>query len=83
MPPNAFAQGASASSDFIVQLVPLFLLWIVCVVVGFYIGRRKGKGLGRVIIGTFPLWGGLYLIWLASLTDKDVLERLARLEGRG
>jgi hypothetical protein len=51
------------------------------IVMGFYIGRRKGKGLGHVIVGTFPLWGGPYLLWLASLTDGDVLDRLERLEG--
>ena len=71
------------SIDFFIQLVPLLLVWIVLAIVGFYIGRRKGKSLGRVVIGTFPLWAGIYVLWLASLTDKDVLDRLARLEGRG
>ena len=71
------------SDDFWIQLVPLALVWIILAVFCVPISRRKGVSAGWIVIGTFPVWGGLYLLWLASLTDKVVLERLAKLEGRG
>ena len=47
-----------------------------------HIGRRKGVGLGAAILGSFPAWFVLFAFWLASHTDKDVLERMKRLEER-
>ena len=78
-----YAQGTTGSSDWLIQLVPLLVVWIVLLVFGLWIGKRKGSSVGRVIVGTIPIWGGVYLLWLASLTDKDVLERLAKLERGG
>jgi hypothetical protein len=48
---------------------------------GYFIARRKGIGILGLIIGTIPIWGFVVLLWWASLTDKDVLDRLSRLEG--
>jgi|SoiMethySBSTD1v2_1073268.scaffolds.fasta_scaffold6600072_1 Na+-driven multidrug efflux pump len=73
---------AQASGDpFIVQLIPLTLLWIFFLIFGYFIVKRKGIGILGLIIGTIPVWGAFVLIWWASKTDKDVLDRLNRLEG--
>jgi hypothetical protein len=66
--------------DALEQLIPLMLIWIVWSIILFFIGRRKGVGLIAVIAGSFPLWLVIFATWLVSLTDKTVLERLARLE---
>jgi hypothetical protein len=60
-------------------LVPFALLWIVTFIYGYFIARRKGIGIFGALIGTFPLWSPLVLLWWASLTDKAVLDRLSRL----
>jgi hypothetical protein len=44
--------------------------------------RRKGRSIGWAFLCFFPLGGVLVLFWLASLTDKQVLDRLSRLEAR-
>ncbi len=69
-------------TDVIVQLLPLLFAWMIVAVVGYFIARRKGIGMGRFALGIFPLWAGVFLLWWVSLTDKDVLDRLAELEKR-
>lgn len=70
------------TNDIIIQLLPLLFMWVVLAIVGFFIARRKGIGLGMFALGIFLPWAGLFVIWWASLTDKAVLDRLAELEGR-
>ena len=69
-------------NDFIIQSLPLLIVWVTFALVGYSIGKRKGVKLAVVILGTFPIWVGPFIAWLASQTDKDVLERLKGLEDR-
>jgi hypothetical protein len=78
---SAYAQSSDGASDFFVQLLPLIPLWVLMLIFGYFIARRKGIGILGLVIGTIPIWGFVVLLWWASLTDKDVLDRLSRLEG--
>lgn len=69
-------------NDFIIQLIPLMIVWIVFLFIGIPIARRKGVGPLGIVLGCIPFWAGLVVIYWASLPDKDLLERLNRLEGR-
>ena len=71
-----------SGSDFLIQLIPLLVFWLIFAVPGYWIAKRKGIGTGKFALGIFPVWAGLMVIWWASLTDKEVLERLQRLEKR-
>jgi hypothetical protein len=77
----SYAQAYGATNDFLIQLIPLAFFWLLLVIFGYFIARRKGIGTLGIIIGTLPIWGFFVLLWWASKTDKDVLERLNRLEG--
>jgi hypothetical protein len=68
-------------NDVLIQLIPVTIAWIVVVIFGYFIARRKGVGTFGIVLGSFPLWAGAAVLWWASLTDKDVLERLNRLGG--
>jgi hypothetical protein len=68
-------------NDLIIQLIPITTMWIIVVIFGYRIARRKGIRTLGIVLGSFPVWAFAAIIWWASLTDKDVLERLARLEG--
>jgi hypothetical protein len=61
-------------------LIPFLLLWVFTFVFGYFIGRRKGIGVLGALVGMFPFWAVAVLFWWLSVTDKDVLERLSRLE---
>jgi hypothetical protein len=63
-------------------LIPFALLWLITFIYGYFIARRKGIGIFGALIGTFPVWSVPVLLWWTSLTDKEVLERLSKLEGR-
>ena len=78
----SYAQDSASASDVLIQLIPLSIFWVLILILGYFISRRKGIGLLGFILGTLPPWGAFVLIWWASKTDKDVLERLSRLEGR-
>lgn len=69
-------------SDFVIQLVPLMIFWLIFLIVAIPIARRKGIGALAMVLGCIPFVTGLAAIYWASLTDKDVIERLNRLEGR-
>jgi len=73
----------SGEGDFLVllQLIPLLTLWAIAVPIVWRIARRKGVGVLGAVVGCFPFWLALVALYWASLTDKAVLDRLARLEG--
>lgn len=66
----------------IAQFIPLLLIIAVQAAVAWPIVKRKGFGIGTFALCCFPSLGFLVLLWVASCTDKEVLERLASLEGR-
>jgi hypothetical protein len=69
--------------DFLIQLIPIVLVWLIALPIVWRMARRKGVRMLSAVVGTFPLWMGIVALYWASLTDKDVLDRLARLEGTG
>jgi hypothetical protein len=68
--------------DLLIQLVPVLLIWLCFALPVYYIAKRKGVSTGRMIVGMFPLWMFMVAVWWASLPDKDLLDRLKRLEGK-
>jgi hypothetical protein len=58
-------------------LIGAFVGWLIVVVT-----KRKGVGSAVAIIGAFPMWAVFFGIWLASKTDKIVLEKLGLTEKR-
>lgn len=70
------------AADFLIQLIPITVMYIIFAIPGYFIAKRKGISTGKFILGIFPLWGGLFVLWWASLPDKAVLDRLAELERR-
>ena len=69
-------------SDFLVQLLPVLLTWLIFAIPGYFIAKRKGVGFGKFLLGIFPLWAAPFVMWWISLTDKAVLDRLDALEIR-
>lgn len=63
-------------SDLMISLMPFIVIWAIFIFA--YLGMRKRKGISILthLIGTFPAWGIFYLIWVASLTDTAVKEKL-------
>ena len=68
--------------DFWVQLMPLVLWWIILGIPAFKIARREGISTGWTLFGLFPLWIVIAVLWWASMTDKDVLDRISKFEGQ-
>ena len=66
--------------DLMLDLVTLAVAWLALSIVALRIGRRKGLGAIKCILGAFPLWAALFLLWIASKTDASVLQRLEQLE---
>ena len=64
------------------SLLPFLIVTIVFFIFAIPIGRRKGKSIGFAFLCLVPLVGPFILLYIISLTDKAVLERLATLEQR-
>lgn len=61
--------------------IPLILMGVIFGIVAYYIGKRKGKNrLVCFLLCLIPAFNGFYLLYLVSLTDKNVIERLDYLE---
>ena len=66
----------------LISLLPFLLVSAVLVAFSWPLCRRKGKDLVYAFLCIIPLVGWLLLIYLASLPDKAVLDRLAALEAK-
>ncbi|WP_415907844.1 hypothetical protein [Oleiharenicola sp. Vm1] len=66
----------------LVSLLPMLLVFLVVAIAIFVMAPRKGRSRAWAILGLLPLVNVLVLIWLASLTDKAVLDALAELRRR-
>ena len=64
------------------SLLPFLLISVVCFLFAVWIGRRKGRGVGFAAWCLVPFLTPFILLYLVSLTDKLVLDRLAVLESR-
>ena len=62
------------------QLLPVILITIITMAVLWPIVRRKGRSVLWLIPVLVPFVGFLVAMWIVSLTDKEVLDRLKRLE---
>jgi len=69
-----------SGTDILIQMIPFLVFWVVAVVLGYGIARRKGVRPLWIALGSFPLWTWVFVLYWASLTDKEVLHRLDRLE---
>jgi hypothetical protein len=68
--------------DLLISLLPILFVTFILFLVAIPISYRKGKGLAFALLVLIPLAGMFVVIYLASLTDKKVLDRLAALEGK-
>ena len=65
----------------ILQLLPFAILSLLFLFLAYPICRRKGKA-PYAFLCIIPFIGWFVLIYFASLPDKQILDRLAALEGR-
>jgi hypothetical protein len=68
--------------DVVLQLIPWLLISGIFIWIAARFCKRKGKDLVYAWICIIPGVAFFVLLWLASLTDKQVLDRLAALETR-
>ena len=72
--------------DFMIQLIPILLIWLVFALPLYKIARRKGGSTRGIIlglvIGLFPIAMFVFGIWWASLPDKALSDRISQLEDR-
>jgi hypothetical protein len=64
----------------LVSLLPLLIVTLILFVFSIPIARRKGKSFIYPLLCMIPFVTPFVLFYLASLTDKQILERLAALE---
>ncbi|MEA2867560.1 MAG: hypothetical protein QOE39_2275 [Bradyrhizobium sp.] len=69
------------SSPFL-SLLPFLLVSLLFFLFTIPISRRKGKNIGYAVFCLVPFLSTFILLYLVSLTDKSVLDRLAGLEGK-
>jgi hypothetical protein len=72
--------SAEVAPPTIIALLPLFLMSAVLAAFIFFLAKRKGQSAFLLLIGLVPFVNILVAIWLASLTDKSVLEQIEALK---
>jgi ABC-type Na+ efflux pump permease subunit len=66
----------------LLSLLPFLLVTLIVFLFAIPMSRRKGKGIGFAALCLIPFLTPFIVLYLASLTDKSVLDRLAALEGK-
>jgi len=66
----------------LISLLPFLLVSLIFFLFAIPISRRKGKGIGYAALCLVPFLSIFILLYLVSLTDKSVSDRLAALEGK-
>ena len=66
----------------LLSLLPFLLFTAICFFFAIPMSRRKGKGIGFAAWCLVPFLTPFIVFYLASLTDKSVLDRLAALESK-
>ena len=64
----------------LISLLPFLLVSLIFFLFAIPISRRKGKGIGYAALCLVPFLSIFILLYLVSLTDKTVSDRLAALE---
>ena len=60
-----------------IKIIPIILMTITFVVLSYHVAKRKGKSPGLFFLLSFIPFINLFLfIYLISLTDKSVLDKL-------
>ena len=62
------------------SFIPLIVISLAIVSFAWPMSKRKGMGAGIALLSLVPIIGYLVLIWIASKPDKDLLDRIAKLE---
>ncbi len=66
----------------LISLLPFLLVSLIFFLFAIPISRRKGKGIGYAALCLVPFLSIFILLYLVSLTDKSVSDRLAALDGK-
>ena len=66
----------------LISLLPFLIVTLIFFVFSIPISRRKGKSFIFPVLCLIPFITIFVLLYLVSLTDKQVLDRLAALEGK-
>jgi hypothetical protein len=69
-------------NEALISLLPFLIVTLIFVVFSIPISRRKGKSFIYPVLCLIPFVTIFILLYLVSLTDKQVLDRLAALEGK-
>ena len=64
----------------VIVLVGYFVLWLALALFIAALAPRKGRSRWVALIAFVPIVNAFYVLWLASLTDRSVLDRLQALE---
>jgi cell division inhibitor SulA len=75
---NPFSSPTPAVA--LLSLLPLFIAMGTVALIILLMAPRKGKSRAWALLGLLPLANMVVLIWIASLTDKAVLDALAELK---
>lgn len=76
-------QSSSSSPTFaLLNLLPIFIAMGTVALIILFMAPRKGRSRAWALLGFLPLANMILLIWLASLTDKAVLDAISELKKR-
>jgi hypothetical protein len=75
-------EGVMEEPSLLLSLLPFLLITFTCFLFAIPVSRRKGKGIGFAALCLVPFLAPFIIFYLASLTDKSVMDRLAALEGK-
>jgi hypothetical protein len=71
-----------ATSEVLISLIPLAVATLIFFVFSIPLSRRKGKSFIYPMLCLIPFFTIFTLLYLVSLTDKEVLDRLNALESK-
>ena len=71
-----------ATSEVLISLIPLAVATLIFFVFSIPLSRRKGKSFIFPMLCLIPVLTIFILLYLVSLTDKQVLDRLNALESK-
>jgi hypothetical protein len=73
--------GPDTGAPGFASFIPLLIMFTIFGIFAFFLGKRKGKNpIVCFLLCFVPICNAVYLFYLASLTDKNVLERMEHLE---
>jgi hypothetical protein len=75
-PPNP----GTATQPAWVTFVPAIMIGLVCAGVVLWLAPRKGCSKWWALVGFVPCFGSLVILYVLSLTDKQVLDDIADLK---